>query len=85
MDGRRRQIPGVEIIVTWNGGEDRFFTGFKPELGNGYADFQMADAVSYNVRAVDGGVQVTNVIAPPCSKPNGETYTGNLRLTFQQP
>jgi hypothetical protein len=85
LDGRKRQVPGVEIIVTWNGGEDRFFTGFKPEIGNGYADFQMTDATAYNVRVVEGGTQVPNVIAPPCSDPNGSSYPGDLLLTFQQP
>ncbi|OGO24559.1 MAG: hypothetical protein A2Y54_00905 [Chloroflexi bacterium RBG_16_51_16] len=85
MDARKRQVPGVEIIVTWNGGEDRFFTGFKPEMGNGYADFQMTVSTAYNVRVVEGGTQVPNVTAPPCSNPNGSAYTGDLLLTFQQP
>lgn len=85
MDTRKRQVPGIEIIVTWNGGEDRFFTGFKPELGNGYADFRMTVSTAYNVRVVEGGTQVTNVIAPPCSNPNGGSFTGDLLLTFQQP
>ncbi len=85
LDARKRQVPGVEIIVTWNGGEDRFFTGFKPEIGNGYADFQMTGSTAYNVRVVEGGTQVTNVIAPPCSNPNGSAYTGDLLLIFQQP
>jgi hypothetical protein len=85
MDTRKRQVPGVEIIVTWNGGEDRFFTGFKPELGNGYADFRMTDSTAYSVRVVEGGTQVPNVIAPPCSGPDGDSFIGDLLLTFQQP
>ena len=85
LDARRRQIPGMEIIVTWNGGEDRFFTGFKPELGNGYADFHMQPDTTYSVRVVEGGTPVSNVIAPPCPGSNGENFNGGLLLTFQQP
>ncbi len=85
MDSRRRQAAGVEIIVTWNQGEDRFFTGFKPELGNGYADFVMQANIVYNIRIVTGGSYVPNIKAPPCTDPNGTNYTGGLSLTFQQP
>jgi hypothetical protein len=34
-------VPGVQLRLTWPGGEDKFYTGFKPELDPGYADFQM--------------------------------------------
>lgn len=85
MDGKRRPVAGIEIIVTWSQGEDRFFTGFKPELGNGYADFIMQTDIIYNVRIVEGGAFVPNISAPECTDPNGIKYTGSLLLTFQQP
>jgi hypothetical protein len=85
MDSRRRQVPGIKIIVTWNQGEDNFFTGLKPELGNGYADFLMQTDTIYSVRVVEGGSFVPNITAPTCTDPNGATYMGGLLLTFQQP
>lgn len=85
MDARRDQAAGVEIIVTWNQGEDRFFTGFKPELGNGYADFIMEPNTVYNIRIVTGGAFVPDISAPVCSDPNGTEYAGGVLLTFQQP
>lgn len=84
-DSRRREVPGVEIIVTWNDGEDRFFTGFKPELGDGYADFVMQPDTLYNIRIVTGGAFVPDVLAPACTDANGNTYTGSILLTFQRP
>jgi len=42
-------LPGVEVVVTWNTGQDRFFTGLRPEKGQGYADFEMAPEVEYDV------------------------------------
>ena len=85
MDSRRRQVPGIKIIVTWNGGEDSFFTGFKPEVGDGYADFQMVEAVIYSVRVVQGGTTVPDVSIPICTDPNGQSFKGGVLLTFQQP
>jgi hypothetical protein len=85
MDSRRRQVAGIEIIVTWSQSEDRFFTGFKPELGDGYADFIMQANTVYSVRVVEGGSFVPNISAPTCTDANGGSYLGGLLLTFQQP
>jgi len=81
----QRQIPGIELILSWAGGEEHFFTGFKPELGNGYADAQMSPGVLYNLRAADGGALVTELTPPTCQKTNGETYFGGLKITLQRP
>lgn len=45
-------VPGVEIAVDWAGGRDKLFTGFKPEIDNGYADFQMEPDERYQVKLV---------------------------------
>jgi len=39
----------VQITVTWSGGQDTFFTGFKPEIDPGYADFQMEPGQQYQI------------------------------------
>jgi hypothetical protein len=82
-DSRRRPVPGVEIIVTWDGGEEHFFTGFKPELGNGYADFVMQAGIVYTVRVGAGSTTVTNVAPPGCTSADGVPYIGVIRLSFQ--
>ena len=84
MDSRRRQIPGIEIVVTWDGGEDHFFTGFKPELGDGYGDYVMQTGIVYSVLVANEGTPVSNISAPSCNGDNG-TFTGAIKLTFQQP
>ena len=85
INARRKQIAGIEIIVTSNQGEDHSFTGFKPELGNGYADFVMQADTIYSVRVVEGGTSVPNIFASTCKDPNGAAYIGGILLTFQQP
>ena len=81
----RRQIPGIELILSWAGGEEHFFTGFKPELGNGYADAHMSPGVTYTLRAADGGAFISELTPPTCQKENGETYFGGLKITLQRP
>ncbi|MGA7194735.1 MAG: hypothetical protein WBW94_13995 [Anaerolineales bacterium] len=85
IDSHHHQMPGVEIIITWDGGEENFFTGFKPEIANGYADYMMQPSVSYTIRIAESGTPVPNLTAPTCTDSSGQTYTGGLHLSFQQP
>ncbi|MBU2611920.1 MAG: hypothetical protein KJ606_13390 [Chloroflexi bacterium] len=85
QDAAGQPIPGAEVIVTWEGGEEHFFTGLKPELGNGYADFVMKPEVGYSLRLAAGGRPVSNLIAPNCRTSGGDSYYGGVRLLFQQP
>ncbi|MFZ5908801.1 MAG: hypothetical protein ACOYYU_02150 [Chloroflexota bacterium] len=81
----RRPVPGAEIIIAWSSGEEHIFTGLKPELGNGYADFVMAPGALYSARMADGGTPAADLSAPACTAADGSEYYGGLRLTFQQP
>jgi hypothetical protein len=85
LDSHHHQMAGMEIIITWNGGEEHFFTGFKPEIANGYADYIMQPGIIYTARVGQSGVPAPNLSAPACPDSNGQTYTGGLKLTFQQP
>ncbi len=85
IDSRHHQMPGVEIVITWDGGEEHVFTGFKPDVANGYADYTMQNNVTYTVRIAESGTPVPNLTAPTCTDSSGQTYTGGLHLTFQQP
>ncbi len=76
---------GIELIITWFGGEEHFFTGLKPELGNGYADFVMTDKVEYALSLSAGGTRITGLTAPLCIDAGGSAYSGGIRLEFKQP
>jgi len=84
-NNNRRQLAGIEIVVTWDGGEEQFFTGFKPEIGNGYADFIMTPNLTYTVQLARGSDIVSGLTAPTCQATSGETFLGGVKLTFQQP
>ena len=84
-DAAGQGVPGVEIVVGWDGGEDGFFTGLKAELGLGYADFSMSPGVVYNLRLAEGGQIIPNLTSTECEGEDGERYWGTWLLIFQQP
>lgn len=73
------ELPGVEVEVQWEGGSDRFYTGFKPDLGAGYGDFAMSPGVSYTVVLVEGSPEVSGLRVEPCD----DGRDGGWRLLFQ--
>jgi hypothetical protein len=85
LNSNRRQIAGVEIDITWDGGKESFFTGLKPELGNGYADYIMTPDVAYSIQLARGSDVALGITSPTCQSSAGETFLGGIKLTFQQP
>ncbi|MBN2388907.1 MAG: hypothetical protein JXB85_17970 [Anaerolineales bacterium] len=83
-DAASQPVAGVEILITWEGHEERIFTGLKPELGNGYADFDMDPELVYSLQFADGGPPTANLSASLCTV-DGESFWGGLRLVFSQP
>jgi hypothetical protein len=85
LNPSRRQLAGVEVVITWDGGEEQFFTGLKPELGNGYADYIMTPNTTYTVQLARGSDVALGITAPTCQTASGENFFGGIKLTFQQP
>lgn len=82
VDALLEPLPGVEVIVQWEGGQDHFFTGYKPEFGLGYGDFQMAPEVSYSVFLAEGSPTVGGLRIEDCDEGEGG-LPGGWRLSFQ--
>lgn len=85
LDSSGEPLPGMEILVTWEAGQQRFYTGLKPELGLGYADFIMVPGVKYTVQIPPRTLAITGLETPECNLDDGTVYTGGLLLVFQQP
>ena len=85
FNSNRRQMPGIEILITWEGGAENFFTGLKPELGNGYADYIMSPDLIYTLQLRSGSDIASGLSTPTCQTPNGETFSGGIKLTFEEP
>lgn len=82
VDALLEPLPGAEIVVSWENGSDRFFTGFKPELGLGYADFIMNAGVEYSLEMADGSPVVDGITVETCDTGVEGDFAG-WRLTFQ--
>ncbi len=77
--------PGQELVITWFGGEEHFFTGFKNEISPGYADFTLASGIEYALSLSEGQTRITGLIAPSCTGEDGKPYLGSILLEFRQP
>jgi hypothetical protein len=84
QNAARDQISGIEVIVNWEGGENHFFTGLKPELGPGYADFTMTPGEVYTLHLAEGGQPVSELTAAECEAADGSRYWGSWHLLFTQ-
>jgi hypothetical protein len=85
FNSKHRQVSGAKIIINWDNGEEQFFTGLKPEVGNGYADYIMSPNITYTLRLAVGSDIASGLSAPTCQTPTGENFLGSIKLTFQQP
>jgi hypothetical protein len=56
-----KPLPGVRIQVTWEGGEDVFYTGLVPEVEPGYADFYMQSNLTFFLKVGATGTEVGNL------------------------
>ncbi len=79
-DARGQPLAGVPLLLVWEGGQEVFYTGLKPELGNGYADALLQAERLYSLQ-VGGGEPISNLSAPSCPPESGLRY-GSIALTF---
>ncbi len=81
-DADGQPLPGVPLEISWARGQERLVTGLKPELGLGYADFQMEPETLYRLRVITGSEILTNLQPLLCRAQEG-TYYGGWRVLFQ--
>ncbi len=81
-----KQVPGVEVVITWDAGFDHFFTGLKPDVGAGYGDFTMAGGIEYSVHLAESpSATVERLVAQTCTDPGSDSYLGSWLLIYKQP
>lgn len=85
LDRFNTPASGVLVVVAWDGGEERFYTGLKPEKGLGYADFTPQQGILYSIRLGETGAPVGNLAAVMCPQSDGAPTWGAWMLRFVQP
>jgi hypothetical protein len=85
VDAAGEGVPNVLVRVIWDTGQDQFYTGLKPDLGIGFADFTIEPDTEYTAQLAESDAIATGLQAEMCTDASGETHLGSWRLTFVQP
>jgi hypothetical protein len=84
LNAEGEQQPNVELLVRWSDGEDRVFTGLKPEMGAGYADFSLERGQSYQVGVIGVESDVAQgIVADECVDGAGGTQVVSWEIVFR--
>jgi hypothetical protein len=81
LDTDGNEVPGVEVVVSWATSQDRFFTGLRPERGQGYADFEMSPRTEYEVTLAGYQGDAVQELSPILS--SSTCPTGTVALSWQ--
>jgi len=94
LDSAGKPVAGVRAVMTWDGGENAFYTGLNPRISPGYADFRMDAGRVYSLKVGEGGETIADLTPQKCqagaaSAEGGATtepasYWGGWRLRFAQ-
>jgi hypothetical protein len=85
IDQSNQPVSGALVIISWTGGEERFYTGLKPEQGLGYADYTLDPALVYSLQVGEGSQPVADLAVAACKDASGNPFWGAWWLTFVQP
>jgi hypothetical protein len=81
LDAAGEPKPNTELLIRWNGGEERFFTGLKPENGLGYADYRLQKGQTCQVGIVGALSDVATGIAGDVCDP--QNRLASWEIVFQ--
>ncbi len=84
MDAENNPLAGIPILVKWENNADEFWTGLKPEINVGYADFEMQAGTLYTLEVGGSALPVRGLIAEDCEDAEGRAYSGSIDLVFMR-
>ena len=76
-------VPGVEVLILWEQGEDHFFTGLKPEVSPGYGDFTMSPGTTYTIQIAGSTQMIPGLEVEECIR-DDEVYPSSWLLIFDE-
>lgn len=82
VDSAGQGIPGIRTLIEWDDGQDIFFTGLKPEIDPGYADYDMEPNRIYRLTLVGLTEPVVGIESSTCGTPSGRAQLPTYRLEF---
>ncbi len=85
-DGSGEGVPGVTLEISLGiDPTEVFFTGLKPELGLGYADFSAEPGLTYQLEIPESGLVITDIEVPTCQTESEDSYWGSWEIYITHP
>lgn len=85
-NGAGEGIPGVTLVVSLGPDlEEVFYTGLKPEVGLGYADFSAEPGLTYTLEVPESGLVVPDIEVPTCVTESEVSYWGSWEVYITHP
>lgn len=85
-DGAGNGVPGVTLEISLGTDpKEVFYTGLKPELGLGYADFSAEPGLTYQLEVPESGLIITDIEVPTCQTESGDSYWGSWEIYITHP
>lgn len=84
LDSTGNPQPNVELLIRWNGQDEHFFTGLKPEESLGYADFTMQEGQLYDLVIVGAQSDVAQGIAADGCESENRLASWDIVFQFYQ-
>jgi hypothetical protein len=85
LDYAGRPRPNIELLVRWDGQNERFFTGLKPDISIGYADFDMEKGQLYELVIVGAESDVAQGLMADECESEGRLASWNVVFRFNRP
>ncbi len=85
-NGEGEGVPGVALVISLGPNlKESFYTGLKPEVGLGYADFSAEPGLTYTLEVPDSGLVVPNIEVPTCQTESEDSYWGSWEVYITHP
>lgn len=85
-DGSGDGIPGVALKISLGTDpKEVFYTGLKPELGLGYADFLAEPGLTYQLELPESGLIISEIEVPTCQTESEDSYWGSWEIYITHP
>ena len=85
-NGEGEGVPGVTLEISLGADPTEvFYTGLKPELGLGYADYLAEPGLTYQLEIPDSGLLIPDIEVPTCQTEEGDSYWGSWEIYITHP
>ena len=85
-NGEGEGVPGVALVISLGPDlKESFYTGLKPEVGLGYADFSAEPGLTYTLEVPESGLVVPDIEVPTCQTESEDSYWGSWEVYITHP